>query len=106
MKPGEKVALKDGDYFAILDLRSLREKGYDGILLYTEKGKAYAPDIDPDEYMMDTAMLKFTVKDGKPDRELYFYIKEYDEHDYDPEEIEHDDEIKFINDILTAGDTE
>lgn len=106
VKPGEKIALQDGDYFAVLDLRKLREKGYDGILLYTERGKAVAGDIKPDEYMMDTAMLKFTVKDGKPDRDLYFYIKEYDEHDYDPEETEHDDEIKFINDFIEAKDEE
>ncbi len=45
-----------------------------------------------DEFMRDTAFVLFTVKDGKPDRDLVFYVKQHEpDDDADaPAEIDYD----------------
>lgn len=89
---GEKFALEDGDYFAVLDSDELKEKNYSGIPFYTKNGKQLTKDLSLKEFMADTAMIQFTVTDGAPDRDLVFYVKEYepadDEDDADLSEFE------------------
>ena len=101
---GEKFALEDGDYFAVLDSDELKEKNYSGIPFYTKNGKQLTKDLSLKEFMADTAMIQFTVTDGAPDRDLVFYVKEYepadDEDDADLTEFEDPDAFAMLIESL------
>ena len=82
VKPGEKFALPDGDYYAMLDFKVEYDEDVRPIQLYKQRGADFAPDLDRHDYLHDTACILFSVKDGQPDKELHFYLKDYDPNDY------------------------
>ena len=82
VRPGEKFALPDGDYYASLDFKVESDENIRPIRLFTKQGAEFAPDLSRDDYLCDTACILFSVKDGKPDKELHFYVKDYDPNDY------------------------
>ena len=61
-------------------------------------------DLSLKEFMADTAMIQFTVTDGAPDRDLVFYVKEYepadDEDDADLTEFEDPDAFAMLIESL------
>lgn len=90
VQPGEKVYLADGKYFAALNDKTARENGCEAISLVTRSGQQLIKFFDPDIYPSTTGMIDFTVKNGKPDRALKFYVWKYDpdfdrESELDPE---------------------
>lgn len=86
VKCGEKFALSDGEYFAALDGRQAMANGYHGIAFYTKNGKKLTENLDKEGFIGSTSVISFTVKDGKPDRDLVFYVKDYDPADDEVEE--------------------
>ena len=77
VKPGEKFALQDGSYFAAIG-SDVREKGYRGVFFFTVNGRELTKELDSDDYCASTDVIVFSVNDGKPDKPLVFYVKEYD----------------------------
>ncbi|MBR6968901.1 MAG: dockerin type I repeat-containing protein [Ruminococcus sp.] len=93
VKAGEKFTLKDGSYLAGVG-SDVRDNGYVGVSLLTEKGKELANGLNEDEFFGNTAVILFTVKDGKADRDLVFYVKEYDPAD-DIVEVEEEEDASL-----------
>jgi hypothetical protein len=60
--PGKQIALPDGSYFACLNLKELQDKGYKGAKIFT------------DGYL-EGYMISFTVTNGKPDKELIYFVQ-------------------------------
>ena len=60
--PSEKIALADGAYFATVHSDDAHKNGYK----FTEKVS---------DEMRSSTFMEFKVKDGKPDREIAFYLE-------------------------------
>lgn len=71
IKAGEKFAIQDGEYVAILNSEVT---GYAGIDLFSEAGKALAADLNEDDFYGNTCAVRFRVKDGAADKALKFYV--------------------------------
>jgi hypothetical protein len=95
VKAGEKLALPDGEYVAILHGAELMATEYCGIDSGTVSGKKIFEenDLSYDEFLHDTAIIHFYVKDGKTEKDPVFYVKlheadddvnTYADVDYDP----------------------
>ena len=79
LKAGEAFALPDGYYIAALNGAELRKKGLAGIDLYDPKdANALECGVDPEHFMLRTDVIRFTIQDGKPVRELMFFVRDYD----------------------------
>lgn len=78
VKPGEKVALADGKYMAAYWSKEVRDAGYDGVSFLSLRGQQLKDFFDQSHFCGRADTLEFTVKDGKPDHELTFYIKKID----------------------------
>ncbi|MBR6242875.1 MAG: hypothetical protein IKQ90_05210 [Ruminococcus sp.] len=73
--PGEKVSLKDGKYYAALQLYNPLDKpGYKGIPLIGKNAAVLPEGIDTSAFIGYTSIIEFTVKDGKADNDLRFYV--------------------------------
>ena len=102
VKPGEKVYLADGKYFAALDGKAVRENGYASISFGTRRGQQLKKFFDTENFTGDTAFIEFTVTKGKPDRALHFYLKASDPDD--EADVEYDAETLAKYEALW-GDT-
>ena len=79
LKAGEPFSLRDGSYIAALNSTELREKELAGIDLFDPAdANALECGLNPEHFMLQTDVIRFTVKDGKPDRELEFFVRDYD----------------------------
>ena len=79
LKAGEPFALPDGSYIAALNGTELREKKLSGINVYDPSDtNALECGVDPEHFMLTTDAIRFTVQDGKPVRELVFFVRDYD----------------------------
>ena len=96
MAAGEAFYLPDGVYFAALNTVSLDKMGYEPIHFFTEKGKKLAGEFEQSEFIGGTDIVSFTVKDGKADHALTFYLKDY-EPDTATDEVDFDDLSKYID---------
>ncbi len=76
VKAGEKFALLDGKYAAYLNGRELKEKGYTGIDLFDQTD--VTAQFDETQFYGNTTYIAFTVKNGKPDRDLKFFVTDYE----------------------------
>lgn len=75
VKAGEAFSLPDGTYVATLDSTAAKKKGYSGINLMTDTGKAFREKTDSDAYLIFTTdWIRFTVKDGVPDIPVELYV--------------------------------
>ena len=92
VKPGERVALADGDYMAALNRKEFQEKGYNSISATNFKGRKIFEEynLSYDEFDGDTAIIDFTIKDGQPTRKAIFYLKDYDPADNEVTQEEYD----------------
>lgn len=77
VQAGEAFALRDGKYAACLDFAALKNQGYDGIDLFDAANADILAVLDENDFYGNTAFIQFTVKDGAPDRELKFYVRDY-----------------------------
>ena len=88
LKAGEPFMLPDGSYIAALNGTQLREKGLAGIDLYNPNDTdALESGVDPEHFMLQTSVIRFTVQDGKPVRDLMFFVRDYDPALDEPTEI-------------------
>jgi hypothetical protein len=91
VKAGEKVYLADGKYFAVLHDREAGEKGYTSVSFLTRRGKQLKKFFHTEDYLGYAGFIEFSVKKGKQDKDLTFYVKKIDpleeEEDYTPEEL-------------------
>jgi len=83
IKPGEKISLTDGQYCAFYYGKDLKENGFSNISFTTLRGKQLKQFFEQSHFSGDSTMIEFTVKDGKPDRTLHFYIKNIDPEEND-----------------------
>lgn len=77
---GEKVSLPDGTYEASLIGRNAAQQGLSFISLVEDSrgAKTAADFFDPDYYFTVTTNIKFNVVNGQPDKDLVFFLKNYD----------------------------
>jgi 5-hydroxyisourate hydrolase-like protein (transthyretin family) len=79
VEAGTAFALPDGSYIAALNGAELREKDLAGIDLFDPNdANALESGVNPEHFMLQTDVIRFTVKDGKPDRDLMFFVRDYD----------------------------
>lgn len=52
------------------------------IQIHLKRGDEFAPDLNEEDYLVDSVCILFSVKDGQPDKELHFYVKDYDPDNY------------------------
>lgn len=78
VKPGEKFALADGNYL-ICPKKYPDDEPYEGIWFDTDLGRELTAETGSgtDEFKSD--ILKFTVKDGKTDKDIVLYVGDRDE---------------------------
>ena len=100
VKGGEKIPLPDGEYYAFLHGNELLNADYSVIFYDTVSGKRIFEEnnLSFDEFVHNTALIHFTVKDGKPDRDLVFYVKPYESDDDIPvyPDIDYDPILKYF----------
>ena len=78
-------------------IKELREKNLTGIdLLDPDDTNALESGVHPDDFMLQTDVIRFTVKDGKPVRDLMFFVRDYDPALDAPVEIPETTEAKDI----------
>lgn len=79
IKPGEKFGIKDGDYMLFADSYG-EDESYCGIDIASELGKVLVKETDvfADGAAFRSDMAKFTVKDGKLDKNIVLYVGEKD----------------------------
>ena len=108
VKPGEMIALSDGDYFAVLHRNEYEKKGLSSITSTTYKGKKFFEEngLSYDEFQSDTAMIGITIKDGKPTRKAVFYLKDYDPADNEIPEAAYAEWDKMYEEYLHPDDEE
>lgn len=90
LKPGEKFALADGDYLICPNIYA-EDEPYEGIWFNTDLGKELLAktEMTTDEFRSD--IVRFTVKDGKADKDIVLYVGDRDE-----AVIKDEEEIKEI----------
>ena len=92
IKAGEFITLPDGEYLFAINEREALDNGLNGVSLTSRKGLQLAKFFDLSVYPGVAGMIDVTVKNGKPDRELRFYVKNHDpmenEEDVSPEQME------------------
>jgi hypothetical protein len=83
VRAGEKFALPDGKYLAILNGKELLDTEYTTISSRSVSGKKIFEENNwsIEDYLLDTGLVIFTVEDGKPDRDLAFYVKQQEPDD-------------------------
>ena len=97
LKAGEPFMLPDGSYIAALNAKELREKNLTGIdLSDPDDTNALESGVHPDDFMLRTDVIRFTVKDGNPVRDLMFFVRDYDPALDAPVEIPETTEAKDI----------
>lgn len=79
IKPGEKFGIKDGEYMLFADAYS-EDDPYRGVDISSELGQELikATDVFADGAAFRSNMAKFTVKDGKIDKNIVLYVGEKD----------------------------
>lgn len=79
IKPGEKFGIKDGEYMLFADAYS-EDDPYRGVDISSELGQELikATDVFADGAAFRSDMAKFTVKDGKIDKNIVLYVGEKD----------------------------
>jgi hypothetical protein len=91
IKPGEKFGIKDGEYMLYTEYYGDDEQ-YRGAWITSELGQELAKETDvfADGFAFKSDMAKFTVKDGKIDKEITLYVgdREQGKSDFEKEEIE------------------
>jgi 5-hydroxyisourate hydrolase-like protein (transthyretin family) len=88
LKAGEPFMLPDGSYIAALNGTELREKDLAGIDLFDPNDtNALEYGVNPEHFMLQTDVIRFTVQDGKPVRDLMFFVRDYDPELDEPIEI-------------------
>ena len=78
VKTGEQFALRDGEYLALVERSALAGTNYSGIDLLSMDSGEYEAHILQDVFLGNTTVIRFTVQDGLPDRELKFYLRTVD----------------------------
>ena len=79
IKPGEKFGIKDGEYMLFADTYS-EDDLYRGVDISSELGQELIKETDvfADGAAFRSDMAKFTVKDGKIDKNIVLYVGEKD----------------------------
>lgn len=79
IKPGEKFGIKDGEYMLFADTYS-EDDPYRGVDISSELGQELVKETDvfADGAAFRSDMAKFTVKDGKIDKNIVLYVGEKD----------------------------
>ena len=79
IKPGEKFGIKDGEYMLFADTYS-EDDPYRGVDISSELGQELIKETDvfADGAAFRSDMAKFTVKDGKIDKNIVLYVGEKD----------------------------
>ena len=79
IKPGEKFGIKDGEYMLFADAYS-EDDPYRGVDISSELGQELIKETDvfADGAAFRSDMAKFTVKDGKIDKNIVLYVGEKD----------------------------
>lgn len=79
IKPGEKFGIKDGEYMLFADAYS-EDDPYRGVDISSELGQELVKETDvfADGAAFRSDMAKFTVKDGKIDKNIVLYVGEKD----------------------------
>jgi hypothetical protein len=79
IKPGEKFGIKDGEYMLFADSYDEADP-YRGADLSSEVGQELAKETDvfADGAAFRSDMAKFTVKDGRIDKNIVLYVCEKD----------------------------
>ena len=77
IKPGEKFGIKDGEYMLFADAYS-EDDPYRGVDISSELGQELIKETDvfADGAAFRSDMAKFTVKDGKIDKNIVLYVGE------------------------------
>lgn len=79
IKPGEKFGIKDGEYMLFAETYS-EDDPYRGVDISSELGQELVKETDvfADGAAFRSDMAKFTVKDGKIDKNIVLYVGEKD----------------------------
>ena len=98
VKPGQKIALKDGDYM-ISGFRYPDDDPYCGTWIWTELGEEMSRELDifEDEGVYRSDMASFTVKNGKLTKNITLYVADKDKAMTDYEKELEEERLRLEN---------